>query len=94
MADINLVCVGEYRLFSPISIITAMPVCGSRRSSFGASRSSAHSLSLGSTLAGCQLGKLHEIEREVAFTPGLAPVSDHRRKERAVLLCATRITFA
>src|ERR1700730_15775976 len=40
------------------------------------------------------IGKLHEIEREVAFTPSLAPVSDHRRKKRAVLIGTTGITFA
>src|ERR1700730_9111005 len=40
------------------------------------------------------IGKLAEEKREVAFAPGCAPISDHRRKEGAVLICAIGITLA
>src|SRR5207247_5958566 len=38
--------------------------------------------------------ELHEIERKVAFTPSLAPITNHRRKECAILISAPCIALA
>src|SRR3989442_7885159 len=38
--------------------------------------------------------ELHEIERKVTFTPSLAPIANHQRKECAILISTPCVAFA
>ncbi len=79
---------------SPMSMATAMPVCGTDSVLVCASRSSAQALSPGAARARHVVRELHEEEGEVAAAPRAAPVADHRREEGAVLEGRARVALA